>query len=97
MSWLFLHQVQQDIHPHSVVALLALSATKYINPKGVVALLTLSATRYKPLRCRGSSYIKCNKIEIQKVSWHFLHQVQQDRHPKGVVALLALSATRYKP
>ena len=38
------HQVQQDI-----------------NPKGVVALLTSSATRYKPWRCRGSSYIKCNK------------------------------------
>ena len=38
------HQVQQDI-----------------NPKGVVALLTSSVTRYKPWRCRGSSYIKCNK------------------------------------
>ena len=32
-----------------------------------------------------------------KVSWPFLHEVQQHTNPKGVVALLTLSATTYKP
>ena len=36
-----------------------------------------------------------SKIKTLKVSWLFLHQVQQDINPKGVVALLTLSAIRY--
>ena len=36
-------------------------------------------------------------IQRTKVSWLFLHQVQQGINPKGVVALLTSSATRYKP
>ena len=45
----------------------------------------------------STSTCKCNKIETLKVSWLFLHQVQQGINPKGVVALLTSSATRYKP